>query len=437
MGDGRRGRPGAAGTARRWAALVVVAALGTAGVAGCSDDGGGTKAAGGETTASTTGGSGDGSTSTTTAPAAAQEFTGDGDFYAVPDPLPGAKHGDLIRYQRLDDAVVAGATAYRIMYRSESLAGDPIAVTGTGLVPDAAAPEGGRRMLTMAHGTTGVADQCTPSKKPGGELLLTKPAVEQGWLVAMTDYEGLGTPGRHPYLVGESEGRSVIDAIVAAAQLPDADAGHQLAIAGYSQGGHGALFANQVAKEWAPDLEVVGTFAGAPATEPDIILAAAPALPLAGGFAFLIVAGFAAAYPDLDLADFLTPAGVERLDTVDKGCVRDVVGGLAGQKDLIRPKGPASPAWKARAAENVAGQVDTPDPILIIHSKADEVVPISFSQLYLKRACGHGQVVERRVLDAGTHVGAAPGAYAQAMTWLADRFDAKPGVVDSCTTLKG
>src|SRR4029450_6019847 len=104
----------------------------------------------------------------------------------------------------------------------------------------------GRRILTIAHGTTGIADACAPSKNPRfTELSLMSPYLEQAYLVAETDYEGLGTPGRHPYLVGESEGRGVLDAALAAAELPDADAGDQFAIFGYSQGGHGALGGGQ------------------------------------------------------------------------------------------------------------------------------------------------------------------------------------------------
>ena len=76
----------------------------------------------------------------------------------------------------------------------------------------------------------------------------TSDIVNAGYLVAFSDYEGLGTPGRHPYLVGESEGRSVLDAAKAAAQLPGADAGDQLAIWGHSQGGHAALWAAQLAE---------------------------------------------------------------------------------------------------------------------------------------------------------------------------------------------
>ena len=50
----------------------------------------------------------------------------------------------------------------------------------------------------------------------------------------------------------------------AAASLPEAEPGEQLAIFGYSQGGHGALWAGQLAPEWVPELDLVGTVAGAP-----------------------------------------------------------------------------------------------------------------------------------------------------------------------------
>ena len=40
--------------------------------------------------------------------------------------------------------------------------------------------------------------------------------MERGSVVAATDYPGLGTPGTHPYLVGDSEARAVIDFVRAA-----------------------------------------------------------------------------------------------------------------------------------------------------------------------------------------------------------------------------
>ena len=59
-----------------------------------------------------------------------------------------------------------GPAAWRMMYLSESIQGEPIAVTGTAVVPSIAAPDGGRPILSVAHGTTGIADQCAPSHDP-------------------------------------------------------------------------------------------------------------------------------------------------------------------------------------------------------------------------------------------------------------------------------
>jgi hypothetical protein len=361
-------------------------------------------------------------------------YRGD-DFYQVPDPLPTGPHGTLIRYQPMAELRLPGAVAYRIMYLSESVRGTPIAVTGTASVPTAAAPKAGRPMVTVAHGTTGIADACAPSKDPGSnEMPLVGGHLGARYLLAMTDYEGLGTPGRHPYLVGESEGRGVIDAIVAAGQLPDAHPGTRVAIAGYSQGGHGALWAAQVAAGWAPDLEVVGTFAGAPASEVGITLAAAPHLPSAG-FAYLAVAGIAAAYPEADPADFLTPRGVAALDAVDQGCDA-VFAATAGipVDQLVRPDGPTDPTWERLAHAQDAGQRKTDDaPTLLIHSTGDHLVPLAFSELVEKRMCAHGQVVERRLIDAGDHAPAMAPAFEAAFGWLEGRFAAHPPApVDDC-----
>src|SRR5262249_38839796 len=93
------------------------------------------------------------------------EVHSDADLYAVPDPLPAGRQGALLRYQRID-GLIAGATAYRIMYLSESLQGRPIVVTGQAVVPDTPPPNGGRVVLANAHGTTGSADACAPSKIP-------------------------------------------------------------------------------------------------------------------------------------------------------------------------------------------------------------------------------------------------------------------------------
>jgi pimeloyl-ACP methyl ester carboxylesterase len=417
--------------ARAAGALIALVALLVA--VACSDDAGDPAADSAEGPSTTTEASAP-EASTTTLAADPVVVETDDELYAVPEPIPAGEHGDLVRYQEVE-ATLDGARSFRVMYLSESVAGDPIVVTGTVVVPTVPAPEGGRPVLTIAHGTTGIADECAPSKGGGAaELAIAGPAVERGWIIAVTDYEGLGTPGRHPYLVGESEGRGVIDAALAAAQLPEAEASATTLIAGYSQGGHGALWADQVQPEWAPGLDVVGTFAGAPATELDVILGAAGS-PGVSGFAAMIVAGFAAAYPDeADPGTFLTPEGVERLASVDEGCTGDVFGAYAGlePQEIVLPDGPSTEPWPELARDNNPGQVATDDPILIIHSQQDETVPPFLSEILFERMCGLGQAAERRVLvDGGGHGPAAVVAYPQALEWF-DQLLAGETVENTC-----
>jgi pimeloyl-ACP methyl ester carboxylesterase len=372
-------------------------------------------------------------TATTAAPIKAVEVAGDTELYAAPEPVPAGPHGTLLRYQRID-GLVEGAKSYRIMYLSESLEGKPIVVTGQAVVPDAAPPPGGRVTLANAHGTTGGADQCAPSKNPRASEVgrLGSAAVTNNWVLTETDYEGMGTPGRHPYLVGPSEGRSVIDSVTAAGQLPGASTGDKVLISGYSQGGHGALWANQVAAEWAPKLDVVGTFAGAPATEIDLILNAARSRNL-GGFLMLIVAGFQEAYPEADPALILTERGVGLLDSVDKGCTREVFAATANvpAEEQVRDGGPDAEPWKRLAAANSPGHKVTGDPVLIVHSDQDETVPAALSAVLRDRMCRNGQTVERRVLEGGGGHGAASApAFTQGITWLKGRLEGAPPVND-------
>ena len=85
-----------------------------------------------------------------------------GDFYAVPDPLPPGPPGSPIWAERV--AAPPGALAWRILYHSRTIHDEDIAVSGLVVAPDAAPPEGGFPVIAYAHGTTGLADPCAPSK---------------------------------------------------------------------------------------------------------------------------------------------------------------------------------------------------------------------------------------------------------------------------------
>jgi hypothetical protein len=422
----RRGRSNV--LARRLSGVVAVLLL-ALGVAACSSDDDGSRASGN--------GNGGGESASAgrsgghRAPAAkAEEFSGSDDaFYTAPDPLPRGDHGTLIRYQRLPDRQVAGGQVWRVMYLSESVAGDPIVDTGTVVVPSGSAPAGGWKLLTIAHGTTGVADQCAPSKDANDiTTAMSGPILEQGYVVATTDYEGLGTPGVHPYLVGESEGRAVIDAATAARQLPGVEVGKRYAVFGYSQGGHAAVWANQVAADWAPDLDLVGTVAGAPPSEMQLIFQTLGQQRISPDFFYMMVDGFHAAYPDAAISSVLTPAGQDLLPALDHDCYG--VGDALGTKkwsDMVQPGFAIAEPWPTLMAENDPGQVKSDSPLLILHSAADDTVPAGLSLQLFNRLCGRGQVVERRVYNKGqTHIQAVPDAVRDGFAWIEARMAGTP-----------
>jgi hypothetical protein len=186
-------------------------------------------------------------------------------------PVPGAPPGTLIAVEPYSPSV-PGAAAYRVIYNSTDIYGAPIPVSGVIYIPLAAAPQQGRNIVAWAHPTTGIAQGCAPLLDNGAlgasTLAQSIPGLDafiaDGDIVAATDYPGLGAAGVHPYLIGDGEGRSIIDSVRAARTLPGADISGKCVVWGHSQGGQAALFAGQITNSYAPELKLVGVAAAAP-----------------------------------------------------------------------------------------------------------------------------------------------------------------------------
>jgi pimeloyl-ACP methyl ester carboxylesterase len=317
----------------------------------------------------------------------------------------------------------------RVTYRSQSVAGSDIAVSGLIAYPRSDAPSGGRPVLSWAHGTTGMADVCAPSAAPnqlGPIAVALNILLDKGFVVVATDYEGLGTPGLHPYLVGASEGRGVLDVARAALQIPDAHASDRIVIWGHSQGGQAALFAQEIAPTWAPELQVLGTAAGAPATELPLLVQQ-----LAGSrnafYEVMVAAGFQAAYPELDLRAVLSDAAIARIGILDSACSGAVATAYADLGSQVQRTDPMSvPAWAARINENNPGTVRTGSPIFLYQGGADELIPPATTAQLFTRLCGLGQTIERKVYDGQSHTGVLLPAFADILQWIDARIAGTP-----------
>jgi Dipeptidyl aminopeptidases/acylaminoacyl-peptidases len=355
-------------------------------------------------------------------------------FYAGPTTKAKGTPGTLIWSQAI--AAPAGAHAWRILYKSRSVAGKDIVVSGVLVAPDGSAPAGGRPVVTWAHGTTGTADVCAPSKARNVATKLPDIAefMKDGYVVVATDYEGLGTPGLHPYLFGKSEGRGVLDAARAARMLPEAHASANVAIYGYSQGGHAALFAGQIAPSYAPDLHIVGDVAGAPVGDLKLLLPVATSIPAYRGLAVMGGFGFAAADPRADPRPLLTPAAYALgRAKVEHVCSDGVVKAFADPNMKVFTQNPLDVApWPELLTTNTPGNVKIAFPVVALQGLADELVPPSITESWRKRACALGTTVEVKTYAGQDHGGGYTASLGDAAHWIADRFAGKPAV-DGCS----
>jgi pimeloyl-ACP methyl ester carboxylesterase len=367
------------------------------------------------------------------------------DFYGVPDPLPTGKPGDVIRSEPVNIPGLNGSMS-RVMYLSTNINGEAIAVTGLILIPNGTAPSGGWPIITWAHGTTGIADACAPSLQPAEFVTLANGLLDAGYLVVATDYEGLGTPGRHPYIVGESEARGTLDIVRMAQNFPNANASKRYVIWGHSQGGHAAMFAGHIARTYAPEIELVADVAGAPPSQLLLVNAALQTSPYKHYIA-MVAAAMNAAYGDqkADLTQVLTPEGLDFLKNMDTMCTSDLGKAAAGLDfTKLQKADPATiPSWNQLLKDNDPGTFTAPIPVplLIIHGGNDEQIPVVSSAALFDQMCKIGQVAQRWVFAGQSHAGVIAPSFTSMMSWIGNRFAGKPmpdpiaptgAVVQSC-----
>ena len=200
-------------------------------------------------------------------------------------------------------------------------------MTSTGVVvsPRGISARGWLPVISYAHGTVGVADQCAPSSSVPLERTATHLGhwLEQGYAVVTTDYVGLGTPGVHPYLDGRSAAHSVVD-MVRAARAVDDDLSSAWVAMGQSQGGQATMFTASLATDYAPELDYRGACRHWCPLETSRIFYRSvvrlfPALPLKGTTVYIanVLDGLRASRPDIDIDSYLTPLGKTILDDVE------------------------------------------------------------------------------------------------------------------------
>jgi pimeloyl-ACP methyl ester carboxylesterase len=327
-----------------------------------------------------------------------------------------------------------------VLYHSRTLAGQDTAVSGTVSIPRGQPPRGGWPVLSWAHGTTGVADICAPSRDAPGHPchIYTQLAdamlnlwVKRGWAVVKTDYEGLGTPGPHPYLAGASAARATIDIVTAARHLHPG-IGRRWAVMGHNQGGHAALFTASLAPGRAPDLDLIGAVAIAPASGTHDIIAqlqncSAPTPRL--GFLALTLIGAAATDRALQLDQMLTRRALRLLAIAQTVGIDDLLGpGLwppLAPADLFRPGADLGPLLTILAANNPAA-LRLRTPALIVQGSNDPIADPGRTDRITRSLRGNGAALDYHMYPGTGHFDVIAAAHTQNARWIDARLAGMP-----------
>ena len=372
-----------------------------------------------------------------TALQAAADETG-GEFYQPPGSLPDGP-GQIVRSEPMEfyldpvKLIEVDAAATRVMYTTTNSAGERIASTGTVLVSNKPwRGDGPRPLIGYAPGTQGLGDDCAPSKSLAlgqqyeGPVMTT--LLEQGYALAVPDYEGLGTPGLHTYMDRVATGNATLDAMRAAQNLgaEGIDAENPVALVGYSQGGGATAAASELAGEYAPELDIVGASMGAPPAD----LMELESLDGGNyiGFMLFALAGQNAAF-DLGVEDDLNESGRRAMEQVADMCTTEAIAAFAGTHSSSWTKTGETLAElmqrdgyrEAIEAQRLGTQA--PDfPVFVQQGLTDDVIPFHVGRGLAEDYCDRGGTVLFHTLLTPTHIGGYIEAAPHISTFTAARL---------------
>ena len=319
-------------------------------------------------------------------------------FYDPPADVP-HKPGALLRSEPLKDIILpADVRGWRILYTTTVDDNTPATAVAIVFAPTdpSASP---RPVIAWEHATTGLLQKCMPSLLSAASKGIPERdrILMAGWVVVATDYSFAEKGGPHPYLIGEGEARAALDSVRAARQIPDLTLDRRMVVWGYSQGGHAALWTGIIGPRYAPDLEIRGVAAIAPAANIENILAMNVEMDKL--FGPYLARSYSRFYPEITFEQAVRPEALDAARRIVNLCdflPREDQERIAALAKTF--EGPAlamssNKALQARLEQNAA---DRPiqAPVVIAQGLSDMVVPPSATEAYVEERCAAGQRLE-------------------------------------------
>ncbi|MEW1546109.1 lipase family protein [Streptomyces tsukubensis] len=343
-------------------------------------------------------------------------------------PAPGS--GRLVKAVDLPAAARPhGGPGKAVEYTSTGANGRKVTVSGLVFAPAGKPPKGGWPMLSLAHGTVGNADRCAPSRVDVATYI--DDMGIRGWLdrgvaVVATDYEGLGSPGPHPYLHARSAAYGVVD-IVHAARQAQPGLSRTWVVMGQSQGGHAAISTAVYATRYAPGLDFRGAVATAPPTTMSRLVSDRSDSPseersMRTALYPLVMDGVSAFDPELDFTHLYADRARQLVPTARTGCLEDLFGQVRQSGLNDRTMWKKHPDTEPALMNALRDHVDIPvveldRPLFIGQGAKDEIVQAHVVSAYAKQLLKAGSEVTYREYPAADHMTVVAQAEAETTAW--------------------
>lgn len=355
-------------------------------------------------------------------------------FYQKPNNISSKIPGSIIRTEKVEQTVVPDANAWKILYTSTDFqTKKPIVVSGMVFIPKNSLTTGVKMpVVVWAHGTTGIATQCAPSLLLSGGAY-TIPGlstfIKSGYVVVATDYPGLGTAGVHPYLVGESEGYAVLDSMRAVLGFGQANAENKFVVWGHSQGGHASLFTGQLAKQYAPELNLVGVAATAPPTNLTRLFQFDSGTVPGEVLASLAFVSWSKLFENAKLSEILKFDAAVIAQNISSRCIDNKYAVVVDTPEAnlfnfgFLSKNPSiTQPWENILKTNSPTGATIDVPMIITQGTIDTVIDPKVTQAFVSSLCNEGKIISYHTLPNVGHIQAGVDSVPILAPWIKERF---------------
>jgi hypothetical protein len=354
-------------------------------------------------------------------------------FYAQPVPMPDVAPGTVLDSRPTTIralAIPVPVRAWQVKYLSTDTKGAPAANIATVIQPDVVPAS--RKLVSYQTAYDGLDADCAPSyafatgiNPPAYEEAAMLPLLLAGYTVVSADYEG----PEYQWAAGVNSGHGVLDGIRAAQNFGPTglSSATPTALWGYSGGALASQWANELAADYAPELNIVGVAAGGVPADIEAIARAIDGTALSGVY-FGATVGLSRAYPEIDIDSLLNERGKAAFETIGRQCIGEFSLQFAFRhmRDHVTvPELLEVPSVRDVIAENTMGQRLPYAPTYIYQGSHDELAITPPVDDLVQTYCDMGATVQYvRIL--GEHITTAGTGVPGALAYVNDRLNGEP-----------